>query len=201
MNAPTSKKAMELKKLILPAALLVSLVILMVLFFGSHGKERTPDISSIDLLEEERSEEQEPDTRKIVLFFISEEDYRLHREEREIPNEPILENQIESVVKELIIGSEEGLLSPFPSETKVRSVYITRDGIVYVDFSPEFQTAHPSGSSAEISSVFSIVNTIAYNFKSIKKVFILVNGTEQETLAGHIDLRRPFLPRYDLIND
>ena len=192
---------MELKKLILPAALLVLLVILMVLFFGSRGKEKTPDISSIDSLGEERSEEQEPDTKKIVLFFISEEDYRLHREEREILNESILENQIERLVKELIVGSEEGLLSPFPSETKVRSVYITRDGIVYVDFSPEFQTAHPSGSSAEISSVFSIVNTIAYNFKSVKKVFILVNGTEQETLAGHIDLRRPLLPRYDLIND
>jgi len=187
--------------LILPAALLVLLVILMVLFFGSRGKEKTPDISSIDSLGEERSEEQEPDTKKIVLFFISEEDYRLHREEREILNESILENQIERLVKELIVGSEEGLLSPFPSETKVRSVYITRDGIVYVDFSPEFQTAHPSGSSAEISSVFSIVNTIAYNFKSVKKVFILVNGTEQETLAGHIDLRRPLLPRYDLIND
>lgn len=192
---------MELKKLILPAALLVLLVILMVLFFGSRGKEKTPDISSIDSLGEERSEEQEPDTKKIVLFFISEEDYRLHREEREILNESILENQIERLVKELIVGSEEGLLSPFPSETKVRSVYITRDGVVYVDFSPEFQTAHPSGSSAEISSVFSIVNTIAYNFKSVKKVFILVNGTEQETLAGHIDLRRPLLPRYDLIND
>ena len=192
---------MELNKLILPAALLVLLAVLMVLFFGSHGKEKTPDISAIDLLEEEGSEEQEPDTIKIVLFFISEEDFRLQREEREILNEPIMENRIERLVKELIAGSEEGLLSPFPSDTKVRSVYITGDGIVYIDFSPEFQTAHPSGSSAEISSIFSIVNTIAYNVKSVKRVFILVNGTEQETLAGHIDLRRPFLPRYDLIND
>ncbi|MCD6517105.1 MAG: GerMN domain-containing protein [Candidatus Aminicenantes bacterium] len=192
---------MELKKLILPASLLVLLIILMVLFFGSQGKEKTPDVSSADLLEEERSGEEELDTKKIVLFFISEDDYLLHKEEREILNGSILENQIERLVKELISGSEEGLLSPFPPETKVRGIYITRDGIVYIDFSPEFQTAHPSGSSAEISSIFSIVNSIAYNFKSIKRVFILVNGTEQETLAGHIDLRRPFLPRYDLISD
>ncbi len=187
--------------MILPASLLVLLIILLVLFFGSQGKEKTPDILSADLLEEGHSGEEEPVRKKIVLFFISEDDYKLHREEREIINDPILENQIERLIKELISGSEEGLLSPFPTETKVRGVYITRDRIVYVDFSPEFQTAHPSGSSAEISSIFSIVNSIAYNFKSIKKVFILVNGTEQETLAGHIDLRRPFLPRYDLISD
>jgi spore germination protein GerM len=192
---------MENKKLILPAALFVILIILLVLFFSSQGKEKTPEISSSDSVEKDLSGEKEVETREMVLFFISEEDDLLHKEEREITLDSTLEHQIERLIKELILGSEQGLLSPFPPETKIRGIYITQNRIVYVDFSSEFQTGHPSGSSAEISSIFSVVNSITYNFKTIKKVFILVNGTEQETLAGHIDLRRPFLPRYDLIMD
>ncbi|MBD3413211.1 MAG: hypothetical protein GF421_02120 [Candidatus Aminicenantes bacterium] len=194
---------MEYKKYILPAILFVMLIIFMILFFGSQGKEKTPDKRGSDMLKENISEEQEQELemKSVVLFFISEEDHQLYKEEREIMPGLTLEHQIESLIEELILGSEEGFLSPFPPETKIRGVYITENRIVYIDFSQEFQAAHLSGSSAEISSIFSVVNSVAYNFESIEKVFILVNGTEQETLAGHIDLRRPFLPRYDLIHD
>jgi len=34
-----------------------------------------------------------------------------------------------------------------------------------------------------LATVYSIVNTLAYNFKPIKKVFLLVEGSEKETLA------------------
>ncbi|MFO7980841.1 MAG: GerMN domain-containing protein [Candidatus Aminicenantes bacterium] len=192
---------MEYKKLILPAALFALLIILLVLFFASQGKEKTPEVTSDETMETGISGEKEVETKKMVLFFISEEDNLLRKEEREIVLGSTLEHQIECLVEELLLGSEQGLISPLPLETKIRGIYITRNRIAYIDFSSEFQTSHPSGSSAEISSIFSVVNSITYNFKSIEKVFILINGTEQETLAGHIDLRKPFLPRYDLIMD
>jgi spore germination protein GerM len=190
---------MEYKKLILPALLFALLIVLLVLFFASQGKEKTPGLSSDEPMETDLSGEKEVETKEMALFFISEEDALLRKEEREITLGSTLEHQIGCLVEELILGSEQGLLSPFPNETKIRGIYLTQKGVVYIDFSSEFQTAHPSGSSAEVSSIFSVVNSVTYNFKSIEKVFILVNGTEQETLAGHIDLRRPFLPRYDLI--
>lgn len=192
---------MEYKKLVLPASLFALFIILLVLFFGSQGKEKTPEISPADSMKADLSGEKEIETKEMVLFFISEEDDLLRKEEREIAIGLTLERQIERLIKEMIMGSEQGLLSPFPPETKIRGIYVTKNGIAYIDFSAEFQEGNPSGSSAEISSIFSVVNSITYNFESIKKVFILVNGTEQETLAGHIDLRRPFLPRYDLIMD
>jgi hypothetical protein len=52
-----------------------------------------------------------------------------------------------------------------------------------------------------MGTVFAVVNTLTYNFKSIKRVFILIDGSEKETLAGHIDLSRPLLPRYDLVSN
>jgi len=192
---------MELKKLIILGSLFIILVILLVLFLGSQGKEKTPETTSLDLSKGDLTEKQEVETKKMVLFFVSEEDSWLRKEEREIPSGSTTEHQVGRIIQELILGSEKGLLSPLPEETKVRAVYLTKNRIAYVDFSPEFQTGHPSGSSAEISSIFSVVNSIIYNFESIEKVFILINGTEQETLAGHIDLRRPFLPRYDLVMD
>ncbi len=194
---------MEYKKLILPAALFASFIVLLVIFFGSQGKEKTPEISPLEKVGEELSGQQiqEIDTKKIVLFFVSEKDSVLHKEEREIVVGSNLENQIETTLEQLIEGSKEGLLSPFPPETSIRGVYIAGNEIVYLDFSAELQTGHPSGSSAEISTIFAVVNSVAFNFKSIKKVFILINGAEQETLAGHIDLRRPFLPRFDLVSD
>jgi germination protein M len=67
-----------------------------------------------------------------------------------------------------------------------------------VDLSREIMEKHPSGSSAELATVYSIVNTLAYNFKPIKKVFLLVEGSEKETLSGHINLSQPFVPLYSL---
>jgi hypothetical protein len=37
-----------------------------------------------------------------------------------------------------------------------------------------------------------LVNTLLFNFKEINQVQILVEGTEIETLAGHVDCRKPF---------
>jgi hypothetical protein len=50
-----------------------------------------------------------------------------------------------------------------------------------------------------MATIFSIVNSLTYNFKPIRKVFILVEGGEKETLGGHISLAQPFLPKHDLV--
>jgi hypothetical protein len=49
-----------------------------------------------------------------------------------------------------------------------------------------------------MATVFSLVDTLAYNFPSIKKVFLLIDGEERETLSGHLCLDRAYLPDYDL---
>jgi hypothetical protein len=42
------------------------------------------------------------------------------------------------------------------------------------------------------------VNTISYNFPSIKKVTFLVEGKTTNTLGGHMDLRKPIEPDFRL---
>jgi len=60
-----------------------------------------------------------------------------------------------------------------------------------VDFSPEFASAHPGGSTTELLTVYTIVNALTTNLPVVTSVQLLVNGKELDTLAGHVDLRRP----------
>ena len=190
---------MGVKRIALLVFLLTILAILLVIFFrsGVLEKIKLPAEAPPPVLEP--SPPGPVQTRKIVLFFLSEADTLLHPEEREITASSSIVRQAKQAVEELIKGSDKGYISPFPPETKLRELFLTGDGVAYVDFSEEIVEKHLSGSSAEISTIFSVVNSLAYNFETIKKVFILIEGQERETLGGHINLSRPFLPLYDLI--
>lgn len=192
---------METKRIWILGTLFILLIVLVILFFRSGGGEKIKPSAEITPPELESKSEQPMERRKVVLFFPSEEDTLLHPEEREILANISIVQQAKQTIEELLIGSKNGYLSPFPPETKLRELYLTPEGVAYVDFSKEIQEKHLSGSSSEMATVFSIVNSLAYNFKSIKKVFILIDGGEKETLGGHINLARPFLPQYDLIAD
>jgi spore germination protein GerM len=190
---------MDKKRLVLLAILLLFLVALVIIYLNLGGtvKPKPPQFISTAPDESQSEEPKEPTT--IILFFPSEHDSLLHREEREIILESSLALQAKRIISELLNGSQRGFLSPIPPETRLRELYITREGVAYVDFSREIMDKHLSGSSAEMSTIFSVVNSLAYNLKPIKKVFILIDGGEKKTLRGHIDLTSPFQPIYDIV--
>lgn len=189
---------MDKKRWIILGLSLVVLVVFAYIFFRGEGKEEirpaAEGVSSAGAPEPEQPLE----TRMITVFFLSDEDNLFHAELRRIGTGPSVVQEAERVVEELIKGSDKGFISPLPPETKLRQLFITKNGVAYVDLSKEFAEKHPSGSSAEIATIYSIVNSLAYNFNSIKKVFILVEGGEKETLGGHISLSQAFVPRYSL---
>ncbi len=168
-------------------------------FFKNSGRERIKKSEEIPQPAVAAEVPTVKSMRKVTLFFLREEDGQLVPEERDIVSALSTVREAEEVVAELIKGSKMGLVSSLPAETKLVQLFITKEGVAYVDFSEDLVEKHPSGSTAEISTVYSIVNSLAYNFKSIKKVFILVDGEERETLSGHISLDHPFLPDYSLI--
>jgi spore germination protein GerM len=138
--------------------------------------------------------------RTVTLLFVGEDSESLIPEDREIladPASPAAEAR--EILRELIKGSQTGLLSAVPPETKLLQVYVDKDGTAFVDFSREFADRHPSGSTAEIATVFAVVDSLAQNLPSVKKVFLLIDGEERETLAGHIAIDHPILPDFSLI--
>lgn len=175
----------------------VGLVILALIFFRSGG-ERIKAPAELSTHPASSGNEASVETKWVTLFFPAEEDSLLHPETREVIASTSVVEEAKRVVEELLKGSVKGYLSPFPLETKLRQLFITKEGVAYVDFSRELADQHPLGSSAELATVYSIVNSLAFNFKAIKKVFILVEGQERETLGGHINLSQAFLPLYSL---
>jgi spore germination protein GerM len=180
------------------AVLLAGLVLLFVLGISPERIAR-PDETAEKAATPAGIEPAAKDTKSVTLYFLREEDGMLVPETRTIPASGSIAREAEAVLDELIKGSQNGLPSAVPIEAKVGQVFVTKDGTAYADFSKDLVAAHPSGSEAEKATVFAIVNTLAANFKSVKRVFILVDGEEKETLNGHISLDRPFAPDFSLV--
>lgn len=101
--------------------------------------------------------------------------------------------KISSTIKELIKGSQTGLIRTIPQNTVLKNVRIDGEGIVWLNFSGHLTQEHPGGSSAEIMTVYSIVDTVLLNYPTLKKVGILVDGVKIQTIAGHIDCSIPLV--------
>lgn len=82
-------------------------------------------------------------------------------------------------------------VSVIPEGTALRAFYTTTRGDAFVDLSSDVSAKHPGGSSTELLTVYAIVNAVTANLPSIQRVQILIDGREVDTLAGHVDLRRP----------
>jgi germination protein M len=150
--------------------------------------------------EEEKKEEVQPVPGEMIevnLYFSDSQAMYLVSEKRKIPQTTSLA-MAKQVVVELIKGpTSSDLYSTIPEGTRVNEVYIA-DDIVYVDLSEEVFKNHPGGSSGELMTVYSIVNSLT-EISPIKGVQILVEGNERNSLVGHVDISMPLLRDEDWI--
>ena len=190
---------MDKKKLVILAVLVVSLAALIVIYLNLGGDVEPRPTQFMPSSQDESESDEQIEPENVVLFFPSEHDSLLHREEREVFPESSPAQKAKRIISELLMGSQLGFISPIPPETSLRELYITKEGVAYVDFSRDIMDKHMSGTSAEMSTIYSIVNSLSHNVKEIKKVFILIDGGEKKTLGGHIDLTNPFQLIYDIV--
>ena len=131
-------------------------------------------------------------SRKIQarLFYLAPSGTMLQAVERDVEFGESPVQQARRIVEAQLQGAP-GLMSAIPPGTKLRNLYMTSDGVAYVDLSADVSSAHPGGSLAEILTVYSVVNALGENLPAVSGVQILIEGREVDTLAGHVDLRRP----------
>jgi spore germination protein GerM len=125
------------------------------------------------------------------LFYVAPSSAKLHPVEREVEFGDTPTAQARRIIEAQLGVPPDSFVSPIPKGTKLRNLYLTADGTAYVDFSAEVSRAHPGGSLAEILTVYSVVNALMENLPAVSGVQILIDGREVDTLAGHVDLRRP----------
>lgn len=125
--------------------------------------------------------------QNIVLYFGDQQGEYLVAENRKIQissNVP-LERYI---MEELIKGPQNtNNAYTVPPETKINDIK-TKDGVCQIDLSAEFKSKHQGGTTGELFTIYSIVNSITESSPSIKKVAFLMDGKKQTEFKGHLDL-------------
>lgn len=98
-----------------------------------------------------------------------------------------------TILEQLIAGpKEDGNYATIPAETKIMDVTTTSDGVCYVNLSQEFVTKHTGGSTGELLTIYSIVNSLS-ELDEVDKVQFLIEGEKVEAFKGHIDFSTPFV--------
>ena len=105
------------------------------------------------------------------------------------------------VMRELVKGpAGKESLRVLPADTVVRGAWLLPGGTVIVDLGGQTLAAGwGTGSHQELLAIQSLAHTATANFEDAQRVRILVNGTQAETLGGHIALTRSFAPRADAV--
>jgi Sporulation and spore germination len=139
---------------------------------------------------------QKTGTLIVALFFASPDGAGLVREAREIDACSDPTACADAVVEELVNGPVGDMSPTLPPSTIVHAVRVEGDTAT-VDFGKEFADGLPAGSNAQIMAVYSVVDSLAYNFPSVKNVKFLLGGESVKTL-GELDLSAPLPPDFSL---
>jgi hypothetical protein len=127
-----------------------------------------------------------------TLFFGSPDGQALVPMRREVPlAATVVEQGRQILAAQLAEAPPAPYVSVIPSGTMLRAFYVTDRGDAFVDLSSEIVRGHPGGSLNELLTVYAIVNAVVANLPAARRVQILIDGKEADTIAGHVDLRRP----------
>ena len=126
-----------------------------------------------------------------TLFYASSDGQALVPVRREVALAEGVVPQGREILAQQFQGAPAPYVSVIPEGTTLRAFYVTERGDAFVDVSADASTKHPGGSFTELLTIYAIVNAVTANLPSIERVQILIDGKEADTLAGHVDLRRP----------
>jgi spore germination protein GerM len=129
---------------------------------------------------------------KANLFFASDDGNRLVPVEQEIPLAEGAVAQARALVEaQLSTAPPAPLVTAIPEGTKLRGLFLSGKNEAFVDLDVAVRDKHPGGSMNELFTVYTIVNAITMNLPDVQSVQLMIDGREVDTLAGHVDLRRP----------
>jgi hypothetical protein len=132
------------------------------------------------------------DMREVLLFFPRTDRSMLGAEHATVFDLDSPTARARLILERLLEGPEsEDLVGAIPEGTALRELWISPSGTAFIDFSADLGRRHPGGTTAEMNTVFAVVNTLVYNLPEVRRVQILMAGREVDTLSGHLALWLP----------
>jgi spore germination protein GerM len=154
--------------------------------FISNGMEVSSSLSKV--------EKNVPFIQKVKFYYPNINDSMNYITSRELSFDT---NSLTKLVFEnnFKLASGENLGSLISSDTKIKSLYLNEDNMVYVDFSKEFTQGMKVGAGYESQILQCITNTLG-DYYMVKKVYITVEGEPYN--SGHILMKKgePFTVDY-----
>jgi hypothetical protein len=175
---------------------LIAFVALIILFFftivGIHNVAAS-DLSDTKIMKNGSKNTSDFLSSKQIanLYFINPNNNFLTAEEKIMPQAENPVARAKLIIDALIQGPRGQLVRSLPKNTGLRSLFIDEQKTAFIDLNTN-GIRFPGGSLTEHLSIYSIVNSIVLNISGIESVKILLNGKEDITMAGHIDISSPF---------
>lgn len=152
--------------------------------------------------DEKVEREANSDKVQVVVFYPDQKEWEIKATKIKINKYADQGQMAGELIQELTeSGGEKNNTRYLPQGTKVRHLFVTPDGVAYLDLSNAASHRFSGGSLEEYLIVYSIVDTLVYNLKGIVKVQILMNGKEAGTMAGHIDISEPLMAAFSLVRE
>jgi hypothetical protein len=126
-----------------------------------------------------------------TLYYGSSDGRALVPVRRDVPAATSVVDQGRQILTVLFQDAPQPYVQVVPKGTKLRAFYLSDRGDAFVDLSGDVVSAHPGGSLTELLTVYAIVNAVTANLPAVQRVQLLVEGKEVDTIAGHVDVRRP----------
>ena len=136
-----------------------------------------------------------------TLYYGSSDARALVPVRRDVPAATSVVEQGRQILAVQFQDAPQPYVQVVPKGTKLRAFYVTERGDAFVDLSGDVVSAHPGGSLTELLTVYAVVNAITTNLPAVQRVQLLVEGQEVDTIAGHVDVRRPLERDLTLVRD
>lgn len=148
--------------------------------------------------------------KPVLLFFADPAGNGLVARRVEVPAAPDVNRQAAAALQALLKGPVPDPQAPpdavpdalpaVPPGVELRALFFDGRGTATVDLGRLRAMLGSGGSEAEVLALWSVVDTLAFNFPAdARRVRILLDGAEAESLGGHVSLVDPLAPRRDLV--
>lgn len=97
----------------------------------------------------------------------------------------------QAALEEFLKGPAGATDSYVPKDVKALGLFFGTDGILYVDLSDEFRSNFIGDAINEFMLLRGLYESLMYNVEGLRDVKLLIEGSEIDTIGGHLSLLHP----------
>jgi Sporulation and spore germination len=128
------------------------------------------------------------------LYFLSADGNGLISETVYLSHSGDFATDAETLLAALFGGSKRDGISPWPVESTVQDLFVSRDGVAYINFGASLKWLLPRGDIMEWAVVASLTRTLCDNFTEVSSIRLLIDGEGEGPLRDVIPLDWEFRP-------